>query len=485
MEDPKRAKDAKTKQKRAGLNGLDLNVMMLAIDSTSKMNFIRHMPKSLSFLEEDPQTVVFNSYNIVGQATAGNMIPMLTGKYEDELPLIRKNLYANASFVDDYPLVWKEFENAGYVTMFAEDRPDISMFNNKFTGFKKQPTDHYMRTFWRAVDVHRRGLCVGSDFQHKIMLDYMKDYVTSYPDNLKFGLFFLSEPAHDDMNALGVMDEDLLSFLESMKQSGNLNKTLLILFGDHGAGYLGFRHLLQGRLEERLPFMAFILPPELHRSRPDIERNVMTNADRLTTPFDIHATLRSVIDFSWEGQAKRGISLLSTPVSTERRCSDADIPDHYCACFEYEEINQAEFNQVEGAVHFTMKSLNAITSHARDKCSLLRLSAIASHYRLVSRQREKTFPNVRRGSEDNNTVRSPDEPSSDQANTWTSYLVTIETSPGGGLFEATVQVRRRRDGNSFDFQLGGDISRINRYGHQADCIRDIDSLLTQYCFCRT
>lgn len=50
-------------------------------------------------------------------------------------------------YFDDWPLVWKIFSDEGYVTLFAEDRPDISTFNyfGWLRGFKYPPTDHYFR----------------------------------------------------------------------------------------------------------------------------------------------------------------------------------------------------------------------------------------------------------------------------------------------------------------------------------------------------
>jgi hypothetical protein len=50
--------------------------------------------------------------------------------------------------VDEYPLVWNDYKEQGYATLFAEDEPSIATFNLRFTGFQEPPTDHYMRPFW-------------------------------------------------------------------------------------------------------------------------------------------------------------------------------------------------------------------------------------------------------------------------------------------------------------------------------------------------
>lgn len=59
--------------------------------------------------------------NIVGDGTPQAFIPFLTGKTEEELPLTRKR-FSTADFVDNvYPFIWKNFSDAGYVTLYGED----------------------------------------------------------------------------------------------------------------------------------------------------------------------------------------------------------------------------------------------------------------------------------------------------------------------------------------------------------------------------
>ena len=93
------AKQLKKKHKSAGLG---LNVMMLGVDSTSRMNFLRCMPKSYQFMKEKLGAIVLKGYNIVADATTGALIPMLTGETEEELPEVRRNQRTERT-VDVYP----------------------------------------------------------------------------------------------------------------------------------------------------------------------------------------------------------------------------------------------------------------------------------------------------------------------------------------------------------------------------------------------
>lgn len=55
-------------------------------------------------------------------------------------------------FLDDCNFIWKEYQKAGYLTYYAEDQRNHSAFNKRHKGFRKEPTDHYFRTFVVAAE---------------------------------------------------------------------------------------------------------------------------------------------------------------------------------------------------------------------------------------------------------------------------------------------------------------------------------------------
>jgi hypothetical protein len=60
------------------------------------------------------------------------------------------------------------------------------------------------------------------------------------------------------------------------------------------------------------------------------------------------------------------------------------------------------------------------------------------------------------------------------------YLVTIETSPMGALFEATVTMA-----DDTHIVVNPNVSRINVYGNQPNCIAAKYPYLKKFCVCRT
>ncbi|KIH52706.1 hypothetical protein ANCDUO_17190 [Ancylostoma duodenale] len=46
-------------------------------------------------------------------------------------------------YFDEHPLIWKDFEKAGYTTYYAEDYPVFNLFSYLAKGFRRKPVHHY------------------------------------------------------------------------------------------------------------------------------------------------------------------------------------------------------------------------------------------------------------------------------------------------------------------------------------------------------
>lgn len=303
---------------------------------------------------------------------------------EMELPEVRSSKY-NSAMVDDYPLVWKRFQEHGYATLFAEDEPTISTFNLRFNGFQDPPTDHYMRPFWQAVwestlRQNSERFCTGDTAHHRFMLHYLEDFFLQYRNVSKFAFGFHAELTHAENNPAQYIDDELVSFLQRLRRGKFLEDTVLIVFGDHGARYSKVRHTVQGKLEERLPLMSLVFPQSFRQQHPRLYSNLWANTQRLSTPFDIHETLLDIMNLSRANdpvpKGARSISLLRE-IPTGRTCSDAGISMHWCTCLHQITVEPSE-EFVKPAALELMWYLNAQTSPHRAQCVELHLKQIHS-----------------------------------------------------------------------------------------------------------
>ncbi|XP_021359186.1 uncharacterized protein LOC110454135 [Mizuhopecten yessoensis] len=471
-----------TKHERKVTNSksMELNVLMFGFDSVSRMTWLRKLPKSRQYFRNILGGIELEGYNIVGDGTPQALLPLLTGKTELELPESRRG-HPNAKVVDGHPWIWKDFETAGYITQWAEDMAHIGTFNLRMMGFTQQPVHHYMRPFYLVAEKlygHNKPYCLGSLPRHKVMLEWVRDSFMQYERKLKFIFGFHSEYSHGNPNNLQWADVDLLALLQFLNDKQYLNNTILILMSDHGSRFADIRETFQGKLEERLPYFAFRFPSWFKTKYPGIHENFLSNSKKLTTPFDIHETFHDILDLARmddkidSGQPSRGISLFR-PISADRTCQEAGIEPHWCACLKWTEI-PVDIPPIIIAVTKVIEFINKLTSNFRNICCELCLLKVKDAYKFGI---------------DNNVLKYKGSADEDgrlpqfgdyKQNVNEIYQVTFVTIPGNGTFEASVN----RTANGTFIVNGGQISRINKYGHHADCIVESAPHLRPYCYCQ-
>ncbi|OAD56073.1 hypothetical protein WN48_03813, partial [Eufriesea mexicana] len=476
--DPKVKK--KSKWENVGKKALKLNVLMIGFDSLSRNTFIRKLPKTYKYVKEYLGALILEGYNIVGDGTPQALIPILTGKIELELPNTRKRMGLKANYVNVYPMIWNQYKEKSYITGFMEDVHYIGTFTYRLKGFKEQPTDHYMRTYYLAATPYFRyynKFCIGSIPRHMVMLNYMKEIFNVYKNQPKFLFGFHGELSHDSYNDIGVIDEDLRNWLKDLYEFGHLNNTVLILMSDHGHRFAEIRNTLQGKQEERLPYFSFLFPPWFKKVHPKAYENFLHNTHYLTTPFDIHKTLENILNFEepkMGDRHQRAISLFDK-IPLDRTCANAFIEPHWCACLNWQQISVDDDTVIAAAKYFIEFLNNYIEDH-RDICEQLKLKEVLWAAKLIP---NKGLLKFRKTKDQDGFVG--DFSAKTQLTTET-YQLKVKTEPGDGLFEVSITYDINK--NVFSTKIS-DISRINMYRSQAACVENsFYSHLRKYCYCK-
>jgi hypothetical protein len=471
------------KEMKPNPDSLQMNVLILVLDSMSHLSYQRKLPKTYEYLKDELDAVILNGYNIVGDATTAAMIPLLTGRNESQLPEVRKSV-VGATYVDSYPLIWNKFEQNGYVTFYAEDDPSISTFNLRLNGFEQPPTDHYMRPFWLASqssDLYANSdtYCLGGMPKHKYLLDYLRQFYMRYRENPRFALAFINSLSHNDNNPSEYADMDIARLLEFLKKTKNLDNTLLIVMGDHGARYSKLRQTTQGKMEERLPMMSLTFPPWFEKKYNHLMQNLRRNVDRLTTPYDVHETIRNILNFKNMNEiemdySSRGISLLKE-IPLNRTCASAHIDMHWCTCMQWKEMRLDNYDIVQ-SVKATINFINTFTEDHRDKCEVLTLKKVVEAKLIMPNEKVLTYLKNPDPDKQIANFSSIDDVRLDVVH----YQVILETSPNNGMYEATILA----DHKTGTFKLTEEPSRINIYGHQPACVVEKYPQLRKYCMCK-
>uniref|UniRef100_A0A1A9X438 DUF229 domain-containing protein n=1 Tax=Glossina brevipalpis TaxID=37001 RepID=A0A1A9X438_9MUSC len=483
------------------------NILMYGYDSLSHNAVIRKLPKTYNYLTNVLDSIILKSYNIVGDGTPQALIPILTGFTELELPDTRKRI-SNTLMVDEvYPFIWNDYKQQGYVTSFNEDAPHIGTFTYRLNGFKKQPVHHYLRTFYLESNniLFSKDYCISHQPNHLVMMDYTKNFMIKYSDTPRFVFSFHASLSHGSINLIQAADDDMVTWLEKLKQKQLLENTILIFMSDHGNRFQEVRNTLQGKQEERLPFFSFAFPDSFKKRFPREYANFVKNSERLTTPFDIHATLAHILELQsmkesstssfdesfyddflkskkpvaalkskLSNLAKNRAKSLFKPLPQNRSCAEAYIEPHWCACLNWKPLNlnvSANMGTALRAADTILNVINKATETFRSYCNVLQLKHInwAMHLRphndLLAFKKSSDIdgflPDLNNGNSEINNE--------------------IVVTPGDSLFEASVS----HNLNSLAMQSKlSDISRVNKYGSQANCIYERNPELRKYCYCK-
>ena len=462
----------------ANKTNMPLSIALVMVDTQSASNMERKMPKILKYLKNDPSSFIFKGHTINGDGTTAQLCAILTGINEEDLPEARRGMKSGQP-IDRWPFIFKDLAENGYVSMFSEDDATYGAFTYRLWGFRNPPTDHYARPFWFASEssVHKY-LCLGNAPIHKHNLDYTVSFYEAYRHTPKISLTVVSALCHNNLNQVQYADQDLVDFYRELKERGDLDKTIVILFGDHGPRASDFRATMTGKLEERLPFLSVTVPKELLSKHKGIRHALESNNNVLTSHFDIYATIKHLLTFPKAPTNTTGQSLFTKINPQTRTCKSVGIKDHWCPCLKFEVLKKSEpiLITIAQTVITFMNNLTQSVQETKTKCSLLSLESIKRAGRRLPSETVQYFKETGANAKCDSCVLHFDRNNTLNMDS-VVYEIVFVVKPSGGVFETTVTVRDK------DITVDPDISRLNLYGNQPKCIQDKYPHLRKYCYC--
>lgn len=166
-----------------------------------------------------------------------------------------------------------------------------------------QPTDYYLRPYCVAAEseignTHQlnANLCLGTRLNFDNLLHYTRKVAEEFADDPYFGFVWQASLTHDFLEYPQLGDDSYHDFLAYLKQNDLLHNTAVVFMSDHGLRWGSFRQTYQGRLEDSLPFVFLMLPDWWRSQHPYAVETLERNTRSLTTPFDLHETLRDLLE---------------------------------------------------------------------------------------------------------------------------------------------------------------------------------------------
>ncbi|KAH7952692.1 hypothetical protein HPB49_000420 [Dermacentor silvarum] len=353
-----------------------ISVLILGLDSTSRMNFHRHMVKTGQYLKDELGAFEFLALNKVEENSFPNLIPLLTGMAGSEA----ENIYRRYGKFDVLPLVWKTYKLKGYTTLFMDEwQAAGTFFYPNYAGFMRVPTDYCPTSILRLMEDEGGAeiRCMGSRLKTTILVKYLADVLKLNRERPMFSFVWFSHVTHDSVNGLQLMDEPLEAFLRELSAYGILENTALLFMSDHGLRMGDIRGTEIGRYEDKNPFCFLALPNRFLADNPVAAAQLQVNQRRLITNYDLHATLIALSKLPEldTNSTEKGLSLFG-PIPPERTCTDAYIPRQFCAC------NDAsrKLNDPEVSLSFARHAvahINALAElHFQNSCVVWQLGSV-------------------------------------------------------------------------------------------------------------
>ncbi|XP_063447884.1 uncharacterized protein LOC134727433 [Mytilus trossulus] len=423
-----------------------LNIMLIMIDSTSRINSLRYFTNTRRYLTETLGAVEMLGYNKLADNTMVNMVPLLTGEFAKNLTCLKSH-----QGVDNCSFIWQKYSQNGYLTHFGEDMTFAGTFHYTLNGFKEQPTDYYDRPFYYHNEKSSDGVadtCFHGKSSSESLYQRMYDLAYNLRNQRYFSLNIHSRNTHTYLEGLADMDNLTLDTISKLYENNLLNNTFMAIFGDHGLRFGEVRQTFIGQLEERLPMMFLYLPEWFKNKYSNHMTNLKTNSRRLTTHFDMFYTLLDLLNLDKKGPVKRGISLFRE-IPRDRTCEDAYIDQHWCTCNYH--LTVMDNDTVKNTLsNILIKHLNSLLEDydRETKCSNLTLVSVISSVAVTSKSGKDK-----------------------------GHRIVIKTEPGNGVFEATL----RYQSSSGLFHVKGDVSRLSKYGDSSKCVTG--KTLRKICFC--
>ncbi|XP_016973823.1 uncharacterized protein LOC108040749 [Drosophila rhopaloa] len=451
------------------------SVIMYGIDSLSRINLRRTMPKVFRFLQGDGWYEM-QGYNKVADNSFPNILAILSG-YSESTAREQVCDTNKLGCLDEIPMIWKYFKNASYLTGYAEDESNSNHFSYLKPGFSKKPMDYYFRPMLRALesemDVYRlpehpyMRYCLGRRMANRYIYDYGLQFAQRFVHERPiWGMFWSNHFSHDDPFLPAAMQEKILGDLLDFHADGAFEEMIMIFFADHGTRFGQLTWLEGGFQEERLPMMFIYLPPWFREAYPSYAQALDLNQHRLSSNFDLHNTLKHIVEI---GGTPDGTALpksfdcptcqsLFYPLPEDRTCPQAGIEEHWCTCDPYKVIKGQSW---------TRPIALSVIDHMNEYFVQKNLSHLCSNLTLnyVHKTEIKTGLNVQWDEELKETETAV-------------YRVKFKVKQNSADFQATVVYNNVTQNAEVNVEK---ISRTNSYKEDSTCIED--KLAKLYCIC--
>ena len=274
------------------------NILVLFMDSVSRVNAMRKLKKTLNFFEqfisykgghnqkypkENFHSFQFFKYHRFKFHTTGNFPKLFYGNDRNAKVLVRISKYLK--------------EN-GYVTGYAADYCQKDNIRNKHNLTFSELYDHQLLLCDPNVDDLNSATkrCLYGQINSYHLYEYINQFWRKYQNNRKYSLIVVNDGHEGTLELVKYTDDIIYNFLNSLYKDNLLKDTSIFLLSDHGCDMPSGYYIYQFyRHTSALPMLFIII-----NDRKNIDYNkqyfyIQENQQTFITAYDIYNTISNLI----------------------------------------------------------------------------------------------------------------------------------------------------------------------------------------------
>ena len=304
--------------------------------------------------------------------------------------------------------------------------------------------------------------CVSNETVPNFVLRQLKTFLQNFQRYPMFSFSFLTNPFHDRLFALHLMDRNISDFFRwFLKNKIQSRRTFFIFWSDHGDRFHFSKATksITAYIERSLPFLFIRLPKILRQRYYDALNH---NSDQLTSPYDIYQTIKHVLrleDIDFQPVISNRSSLLLR-LPSSRDCESTNVQLHTCVC------NVSADKTVPLSKFLKQKMLDIALEGLNSMVGSSKYASVCARWR----SRLDLILYVQRVKKTGSSSQ---------------YIFGFKAVPGMAVFETKLVVRHVQ--SVLDrIYIGGKFSRLSLYGSQSLCVGNDtaeDKIMKEVCFC--
>ena len=274
------------------------NILVIFIDSVSRVNGLRHLKKTSKFFEqfmsykgasnekypsENYHSFQFFKYHSFNGFTSTNYLYMFFGERARDRDKVSITKYLKENgFVTSGTRDWCEKDNIRTYYHYKEEDIYDHLFslcdpNNEFYSLNT------MRCLYKKQNL-------------EYLVEYTDQFWRKYKDNRKYSLIISNHGHEGTLTVIKYIDDILFNFLNDLYNDNLLKDTTVFLLSDHGSGMPSIYFTLDFfQIEINLPLLFILVNDRKNVNYKEQYQYIYKNQQNFITAYDIYSTFCNII----------------------------------------------------------------------------------------------------------------------------------------------------------------------------------------------